>query len=77
MRYPPYSPDFSPCDFWLLDYIKARLVTFSDAQSLSNPITRIVGVKDKKEWNKIFKKWVEKIELGIKEEGRYFEHLMK
>ena len=77
MRHPSYSPDFAPCDFWLFDYIKARLVTCSDAQSLSNAITRIVGDIDKKEWNKTFDKWVERMELCIKEEGRYFEHLME
>ena len=77
MRHPPYSPDLAPCDFWLFDYIKARLVTCSDAQSLSNANTRIIGDIDKKELSKTFDKWVERMEICIEEEGRYFEHLMK
>ena len=48
MSHPPYSPDLAPRDFWLFDYIKARLVTCSYAQSLSNAIIRIVGDIDKK-----------------------------
>ncbi len=77
MRYLPYLPDLAPCDFWLFDYIKTRLVTCSDAQSLNNAITRIIGNIDKKEWSKTFDKWVERMEICIEEEGRYFEHLMK
>ena len=77
MSHPPYSSDLAPCDFWLFNYIKSDLVTCSDAQSLMNAIIRIIGDIDKKEWNKTFDKWVERMELCIKEEGCYFEHLMK
>ena len=77
MRRPPYSPDLALLDFWLFDYIKARLVTCSDAQSLSNAITRIVGDIDKIECHKTFDKWGERMKLCIKEERRYFEHMVK
>ena len=35
MGHPSYSPNLAPCDFWLFNYIKARLVVCSNAQSLS------------------------------------------
>ena len=65
MGHPPYSPDLAPCDFWLFDYIKARLVICSNAQSLSKQITKIIECIDKKEWIKTFDKWVERMELCI------------
>ena len=56
MKHPPYSPDLAPCDFWLFDYIKARLVDYNDVQSLSKAITEIVNSIPKDEWIKTFDK---------------------
>ena len=56
MKHPPYSPDLAPCDFWLFDYIKGRLVDYNDAQCLSKAITEIVNSIPKDEWIKTFDK---------------------
>jgi [histone H3]-lysine36 N-dimethyltransferase SETMAR len=77
MRHPPYSPDLAPSDFWLFNYIKDRLDSHSDAESLNKQITRIANSIPIKEYRKTFEKWVERMELCIKAEGDYFEHLIK
>lgn len=77
MEHPPYSPDLAPSDFWLFDYIKQRLSDATDAKSLNTQITRIVKCITEKEFQKTFNKWIERMELCIKYQGHYFEHLSK
>lgn len=77
MDHPPYSPDLAPSDFWLFDYVKQRLDSQPDVQSLSNAITEIISTIPKQEYLKTFEKWIERMELCIKHEGHYFEHLIK
>lgn len=77
MDHPPYSPDLAPCDFWLFDYIKQRLDSQKDVKSLAKAITAIVDSIPKEEFIKTFEKWVERIQLCIKNKGHYFEHLIK
>lgn len=77
MEHPPYSPDLAPSDFWLFDYIKKRLTTQPNAESLFKQISEIVNSIPKDEYNKTFIKWKERMELCIKNQGNYFEHLIK
>ena len=77
MDHPPYSPDLAPSDFWLFDYIKQRLGSHTSVQSLNSEITEIVSSIPQDEYLKTFKKWLERMELCIKYEGHYFEHLIK
>ena len=77
MNHPPYSPDLAPSDFWLFDYIKQRLDTQPNVESLAKAITAIVDSIPKQEYFKTFEKWIERMELCIKHEGHYFEHLIK
>lgn len=77
IRHPPYSPDLAPCDFWLFSYIKERLDSHDNAISLSKQITKVLSAIDKKEWQKTFHKWIERMETCIKCKGEYFEHLVK
>ena len=77
IRHPPYSPDLAPCDFWLFDLIKKQLVDAPDPQSLKRQITAILENIPKEEYLKTFKKWLERMQLCINNEGHYFEHLIK
>ena len=61
MKHPPYSPDLAPCDFWLFDHIKGRLVDYNDVQCLSKAITKIVNSIPKDDWIKTFDKWIERM----------------
>ena len=49
MNHPPYSPDFALSDFWLFYYIKKRLPTQPNAESLFDEITDIVNSIPKNE----------------------------
>lgn len=42
LPHPPYSPDLSPCDYWLNDYIKLNLTDQKDEKFLIKAITRLV-----------------------------------
>ena len=77
MDHPPYSPDLAPSDFWLFDYIKTRLHDHGSAESLNRRITEIVNYIDENEWKKTFDKWIERMEMCVKNKGHYFEHLLK
>ena len=77
MDHPPYSPDLAPSDFWLFDYIKERLTTQRDEESLAAAITKIVSEIPKKEFAKTFDKWIMRMKLCILNKGDYFEHLIK
>jgi len=54
MPHPPYSPDLSPCDYWLNDYIKQHLPDEVSEKSLHNAVTKIVFDIPKKEYKKTF-----------------------
>lgn len=77
MEQPPYSPDLAPSDFWLFDYIKERLDNHTSAESLVRQITKILRETPKKEFQKTFEKWIERMDLCIKFKGDYFEHEIK
>lgn len=77
VNHPPYSPDLAPCDFWLFDYLKRNLDSYEDEEELTRAITKLLKETPEKEYRKTFEKWLERMELCIKNDGDYFEHLMK
>ena len=50
MPHPPYSPDLSPCDYWLNDYIKRNLEDQTNANSLHKAVSKIVFSIPEKEY---------------------------
>jgi len=77
MPHPPYSPDLSPCDFWLFDLIKNNLPDQSDSQSLCDAVVNFMYSLSNEEYKKTFEKWMERMQLCIDNQGDYFEHLIK
>jgi len=77
LPHPPYSPDLSPCDYWLNDYIKRNLTDQKDEKCLIKEVTRIVEEIPKEEYRKTFEMLLVRMELCINNHGDYFEHLMK
>ena len=63
--HPPYSPDLSPCDYWLFDYIKQRLEEVTSSEMLVNAVTATIENIDRKEYFKIFERYVERLEYCI------------
>jgi [histone H3]-lysine36 N-dimethyltransferase SETMAR len=77
VNHPPYSPDLAPCDFWLFDYLKRNLDSYEDEITLTKAVTKLLTDITEKEYRKTFEKWIERMELCIKNNGDYFEHLIK
>lgn len=77
IKHPPYSPDLAPCDFWLNDYLKKNLDDYEDEYSLYNAVTKILKNISIEEYKKTFNKWIERMEMCVKNDGDYFEHLIK
>jgi len=77
VKHPPYSPDLAPCDFWLFDYIKRNLEDQTSRDSLIRAVTKILEKIPRKEYKKTFEKWIERMKLCVKNDGHYFEHLIK
>lgn len=75
--HPPYSPDLSPSDFWLIDYIKRNLEDQTSEKRLFDAVTNLVFSTPKEEYKKAFERWIHRMELCIKNEGEYFEHLIE
>jgi hypothetical protein len=75
--HPPYSPDLAPSDFWLFDHIKSHLDDHKNVKSQKLQITRIIRDIPKEEYRKTFEKWIQRMELCIKNNGHYFKHLIK
>jgi len=81
--HPPYSPDLSPCDYWLFDYIKECLVEkgeFKDVASLAKFVTKVLSDIPHSEYRKTFNKYIERLENCVIVEGDYFvfyEHFIK
>jgi hypothetical protein len=44
MEHPPYSPDLAPCDFFLIGYVKGRLVgkDYETPEDLFCEVTNII-----------------------------------
>jgi histone-lysine N-methyltransferase SETMAR len=76
MPHPRYSPDLSPCDFWLNDYIKLHLTDQTDEDSLFDAVTEVLNSIPEKEYRKTFTKLLERMQRCIDNQGDYFEHLM-
>lgn len=77
INHPPYSPDLAPCDFWLFDYLKLNLESYECENDLTKAVTKTLTDLPEKEYRKTFNKWIERMELCIKNDGNYFEHLIK
>ncbi|CAF2798145.1 unnamed protein product [Rotaria sp. Silwood2] len=74
--HPPNSPDLSPCDFWLLDLIKQNLSDQNNSESLYRAVCNFMNSLSKEEYTKTFDKWIQRMQLCVKNNGDYFEHLM-
>lgn len=73
MPHPPYSPDISPCDFWLFGMLKGILKDreFSSGDEIAAAIAE--------EWNhltfddvqSVFRNWMSRLTWVIEHEGEY------
>lgn len=75
LQHPPYSPDLSPCDFWLFPKLKMamkgkRFDTISDIQKATTMVLQAIS---KVEYQNCFEQFLLRFQLCIDSQGAYFE----
>ncbi len=75
LRHPAYSPDLSPCDFFLFPLLKRRLRGrhFGSLDILETAILNEVGSIPQEMWRRCFQDWVIRCRRCIQMRGNYFE----
>ncbi len=76
LEHPPYSPDLSPCDFFLFP-LKKRLRgrKFNNTQLLKQEIDLLLGQISTHQWKACFEDWIVRCKKCLVADGRYFEGL--
>ncbi len=75
LPHPPYSPDLSPCDFFLFPLLNKRLRAreFGDLTLLKLAIERELGDITVEQWRRCFRDWVRRCRKCLAFNGGYFE----
>ena len=61
LNHPPYSPDLSPCDFFLLPRLKKKMLSgnkYTSRSSLGSAIYQCLQQKPKEDYLSAFPDWV-------------------
>ncbi len=67
MSHPAYSSDLDLCYFWLFDFLKWQLRSYSDEKSLKpGTVTETLENISKEMYRKTLENWIERMKLCIK-----------
>ena len=77
LDHPPYSPDLSPCDFWLFPRLKEMVAGhhFESHCGISSAVYRCLQHIPKEDYWAAFWKWVDRCKMCVEAGGAYFEGL--
>ena len=77
LNHPPYSPDLSPCDFFLFPRLKKMLSgnKYTSRSSLGSAIYQCLQQIPKEDYLSAFHDWVKRLQKCVSEKGEYFEGL--
>ena len=77
LDHPPYSPDLSPCDFWLFPRLKEMLTghRFESRCGIGSAIYQYLQHISKEDYRAVFRKWVDRCKMCVEADGAYFEGL--
>ena len=77
LNHPPYSPDLSPCDFFLFPRLKKMLSgnKYTSRSSLSSAIYQCLQQIPKEDYLSAFRDWVKRLQKCVSVKGEYFEGL--
>ena len=77
LNHPPYSPDLSPCDFFLFPRLKKMLSRnkYTSRNSLGNAIYQCLRQILKEDYLSAFRDWVKRLQKCVSVKGEYFEGL--
>ena len=77
LSHPPYSPDLSPCDFFLFPLLKKTLFghCYESRSALGSAIYQCLQGKPKKAYFSAFTECILTLEMCVSVKGVYFEGL--
>ena len=77
LNHPPYSPDPSPCDFFLFPRLKKMLSgnKYTSRSSLGSAIYQCLQQIPKDDYLSAFRDWVNMLQKCVSVKGEYFEGL--
>ena len=74
---PPYSPDLSPCDFFLFPRLKSRLrgIRFNSDHEMLRALNHAIESITKEDFRNCFNDWFSRMQKCIDVGGDYFERI--
>ena len=77
LDHPPYSPDLSPCDFWLFPRLKEMLAghRFESRCGIGSAVYRCLQHIPKDDYRAAFPIWVDRYKICVEADGAYIEGL--
>ena len=77
LNHPPYSPDLSPCDFFLFPRLKKMLSgnKYTSRSSLGSAIYQCLQQIPKVDYLSALRDWVKRLQKCVSIKGEYFEGL--
>ncbi|XP_046813878.1 histone-lysine N-methyltransferase SETMAR-like [Vespa crabro] len=75
LQQPPYSPDISPCDYWLFPRLNKALKgsQFNNVKELEENVTKQLMLIPKVEFEESLKNWEKRWEKVVDMKGNYFQ----
>jgi histone-lysine N-methyltransferase SETMAR len=73
LPHPPYSPDLSPCDFWVFGYLNHCLAgrVCDDDVALKESVSEILMSIEPDVFIRVFKEWKDRLRQCIDQGGGY------
>ena len=77
IKHPPYSPDLSPCDFFLFSRLKKMLSgrRYQTKSALGSAIRQCLKQIPRADYSDAFRQWILRLEKCKSVRGEYFEGL--
>jgi histone-lysine N-methyltransferase SETMAR len=72
--HPPYSPDLSPCDFWLFGMLKHKIEdrVFRTTEEIVATVRKVWSEVTLAELQSVFRNWIQRLEYVIDHGGEYY-----
>ena len=73
--YPPYSPELTPCDFWLFPKLKEKLrgCRYETIEEIKEAVTKVIDTLTQEGFHGAFQKLLEWYNKCIATGGDYFK----
>ena len=71
VRHHPYSPDLTPCDFWLFPKLKG--CRYETIEEMKEAVMKVIDILTQEDFHGAFQKFLEWYNKSIAAGGDYFE----